>query len=137
MTLSKNDIALNFSEYTEKKIFKSIFSNILFSSAILLLVLLFVFRVNKSHMVSTFVYGYLITLGFNLISANYIKKEYCNKEKSGLNEDFRQLMFNATENPIILKPKIGSGIVSDHFDENNNYNDLNELEELDSFLDNN
>jgi len=130
MTLSKNDIALNFSEYTEKKIFKSVFSNILLSSAILLLILLFVFRINKCHITSTFVYGYIITLGFNLISANYIKKEYCNKEKTGLNEDFRQLMHNATENPIILKPKAGAGVLSEHFNENSTYDDLDELDEL-------
>ena len=128
MTLSKNDISLSLNEFSEKNIFKSIFSNVLVSSAILLIIILFIFRVNSCNIISTFVYGYIFTLGFSLIGAYYIKKEFSCKEKSGLNEDFKTLMENAKENPILLYAKRGSG----ELDEKKN--EMDELEELNDFF---
>jgi hypothetical protein len=144
MTLSKNDISLSLNDFSEKKIFKTIFSNILFSSAVLLIIILFIFKVNNCHIISTFVYGYVFILGFNLIGTYYIKKEFSSKEKLGLNEDFKTLMENAKENPVLLYAKRGSNEghsteTSDSIDTKRqgvdyNKKEIDELEELNDFF---
>jgi hypothetical protein len=132
MTLSQSDINLSISSAVDRKIIKGIFSNILISSAVLLIILIFIFNTNAKSWISTFVYGYLTVISFNLINAKYIKDEYVKKNTSGINRDFENLMNDATSNPIIISSKEKVG-----FNErkNNNMNDSMD-DDVDSFLNN-
>ncbi len=132
MTLSQSDINLSISSAVDRKIIKGVFSNILISSAVLLIILIFIFNTNSKSWISTFVYGYLTVISFNLINAKYIKDEYVKRNTSGINRDFENLMNNATSNPIIIsnKERVGSN-------EKNNkmYSGIDDMD-VDSFLNN-
>lgn len=142
MTLSQSDINLSISSAVDRKIIKSVFSNILISSAVLVLILIFIFNINGKSWVSTFLYGYLTVISFNLINAKYIKDGYENRNTSGINRDFENLMNNATSNPIIIssKERIGSNEFKKNTNEDMYINrdiDLNsEMDDVDSFLNN-
>jgi c-di-AMP phosphodiesterase-like protein len=141
MTLSQSDINLSISSAVDRKIIKSIFSNILISSAVLLIILIFIFNTNEKSWVSTFVYGYLTVITFNLINAKYIKDDYIKKNTSGINRDFENLMNNATSNPIIISSKERVGSNDNHSYKHSNSNEYGSVndnmdDDVDSFLNN-
>lgn len=136
MTLSQSDLKLALHGGLDRKIVKSIFSNILISSAVLLILILFIFKVNKDNYFSTFVYGYMAVVAYSLVSAKYIKDDFCSKKTNGINKDFESLMSNATANPVIIQSKSGMGEYSKPYIVNKNEERLDELAELDSFLSN-
>lgn len=141
MTLSQSDINLSISSAVDRKIIKSIFSNILISSAVLLIILIFIFNTNEKSWVSTFVYGYLTVVTFNLINAKYIKEDYVKKNTSGINRDFENLMNNATSNPIIISSKERVGSNDRHSYKHSSNNEFGSMDDnvdddVDSFLNN-
>lgn len=136
MTLSQSDLKLALHGGLDRKIVKSIFSNILISSAVLLILILFIFKVNKDNYFSTFVYGYMAVVAYSLVSAKYIKDDFCSKKTNGINKDFESLMSNATANPVIIQSKNGMGEYSKPYIVSKNEERIDELAELDSFLSN-
>lgn len=136
MTLSQSDLKLALHGGLDRKIVKSVFSNILISSAVLLILILFIFKVNKDNYFSTFVYGYMAVVAYSLVSAKYIKDDFCSKKTNGINKDFESLMSNATANPVIIQSKSGMGEYAKPYIVNKNEERLDELAELDSFLSN-
>ncbi len=139
MTLSQSDIRLALHDGLDRKVVKSIFSNILISSAVLLVLVLFIFKVNKESYVSTFIYGYMAVVSFSLLNAKYIKDDFCSKKTTGINRDFESLMSSATANPIIIQSKRDNGIADNSVKTGmrESINSVGELEELDNFLSNN
>lgn len=136
MTLSQSDLKLALHGGLDRKIVKSVFSNILISSAVLLILILFIFKVNKDNYFSTFVYGYMAVVAYSLVSAKYIKDDFCSKKTNGINKDFESLMSNATANPVIIQSKNGMGEYAKSYIVSKNEERLDELAELDSFLSN-
>jgi hypothetical protein len=136
MTLSQSDLKLALHGGLDRKIVKSIFSNILISSVVLLILILFIFKVNKDNYFSTFVYGYMAVVAYSLVSAKYIKDDFCSKKTNGINKDFESLMSNATANPVIIQSKSGMGEYANPYIVNKREERLDELAELDSFLSN-
>lgn len=103
MTLSHNDLKLAIVGGMDKKIVRSIFSNILISSAVLVLILLLIFRVNNTSAVSTFLYSYIAAVSYNLLSSKYFKEEFESKNVRRVDKDFENLMSDTMKNPIIIK----------------------------------
>jgi len=99
MTLSVSDIKLSLFSTLEKKIVTSVFSNVLVSSIIFTLIMLFIFTVNSENMTSSILYGYLATLTFSLISSSIIRKEYT--KANSMSSDFSSMMNSVTPGPVI------------------------------------
>lgn len=77
----------------------------------------------------------MAVVAYSLVSAKYIKDDYCSKKTNGINRDFESLMSNATANPIIIQSKTGNGESRKQFFSKEAEN-VDELEELDNFLSN-
>ena len=99
MTLSVSDMKLSLFSSMEKKIVTSVFSNVLFSSLLLTLFLLFIFYINSDNLFSSVLYGYIATLGFSLASAYMIRKEYT--KSNSMNSDFSNMMSSVNTGPVI------------------------------------
>lgn len=99
MTLSVSDIKLSLFSSLEKKIVTSVFSNVLISSIIFTLLMLFIFTINSDNLTSSIFYGYLATLTFSLVSSSIIRKEYT--KDNSMNSDFSSMMNSVTPGPVI------------------------------------
>lgn len=129
MTVAYKDLQIYFNSVGKKKIVKNIFSNILISSAILCLFLIFVFRINIDNLVASFLYGYMGIVGVNLLTAMYIKEDYNKKNELSINNDLGDITHNAGYG---ISPIIKKGQAEPSFIEDNNFLDS----DIDEFLNN-
>lgn len=129
MTVAYKDLQIYFNSIGKKKIIKNIFSNILISSAILCLFLIFVFRINIDNLIASFLYGYLGIVGFNLLTAMYIKEDYTKKNELSINNDLGDITLNAGYG---ASPIIKRGEAEPSFVEDDNFVDT----DIDNFLNN-
>ncbi len=127
MTVAHKDLQIYFSSIGEKKIVKKFFSNILISSALLCLFLLFIFRINSENSVASFLYGYLGIVCFNLLTAMYIKEDYSKKNELSIDNDLGDITRNAGSSVIIKR-----GNAEPTFVEDSNFADT----DIDNFLNN-
>jgi xanthine/uracil permease len=99
MTLAMSDIKLSLFSSLEKKIITSVFGNVIVSSLLITLMMLFIFHLNSDNVFSSIFYGFIISLGYTLASASLIRKEY--SKNNSMDSDFSSMMNSVNTGPVI------------------------------------
>jgi hypothetical protein len=102
MTLSFNNVSIDLSSAADRnKLLSAVFSSIPLASLVCVVLMLFVFTINKST-APRFIYGYFVSLGCMLLVAKSLKADHNTNKIGSMESNFSDWMGNTASSPKII-----------------------------------